>query len=65
LHAIALDEAQLRRFRRIEQRSLGAGSDAGLAQRAGVLVDAQRAKRRARGERNLVRRSRRVCRKVL
>src|SRR5688572_21959635 len=45
--AVALDEAQRRRLRRIEQRAFGAGADARLAQRAGLFVDRQRAERRA------------------
>ncbi len=48
LHAITLDEAQQRRLRRIEERGLGTGADAGLAKRAGFLVDRDCAVGRAR-----------------
>ena len=43
---------RLRRLGRIDQRRLRAGADARLAQRAGLLVDGERAERRARGKRN-------------
>src|SRR5437773_11233765 len=50
LQAVALDEAQPRRVGGVEQRAFRAGADAGLAQRAGLLVDGQGAERRAGGK---------------
>ena len=65
LHAVALDKAQRRRVRRIEQRGFGAGADAGLAQRAGLVVDDQPPVGRAGGQRDLRPRLRRVLRQVV
>ena len=48
LHAVLLDEAQLRRVLVVLQRARRAGADAGQAQRAVVLVDRDGAEGRAR-----------------
>ena len=55
LHALGLDEAQLRNFglRMVEDRAFRAGTDARQAKRAGVAVDVDPAKRRAGGQRDL------------
>ena len=47
LHAVALDEAQLRPLGVVDQRRLRAGADAGHAQRAGCGVDDRGAERAA------------------
>ena len=49
LHAVLLDEAQLRPLGVVGQRAFGAGADAAQAHRAVVGVDAQAAERRAGG----------------
>src|SRR5690606_28355706 len=57
LHAVALDEAQERRFGRIKERRLRASADARLAQRAGLLVDLEGTERRPGRERDLLKRA--------